>query len=553
MMEFVAGFAKQHLLKRDEHSARVIWLILLTGVALFSALLFNGSRALWDTSETRYAEAAREMVTSGDWLIPRLAGEPHLTKPPVTYWLLAVSMKLFGFSENAVRLPGALAFSLTVFVTICFGWRMGAFRTGILAGILQAISPLAFFGGHVVTTDIFVCLFALMYLWAMWSAINANDQQRARSWSLLMYSSLAVAFLTKGPPALLPALAAVIFLICRRKQISWRRLFFVPGIALFLLISASWYLAVWYFVPDAIAVWRQEALHKVFISSNRDMPAVYYPLILIGGCLPAVLLMGRLVYGRRHIDFKLLLKRDTQYRDAILFSLIWIILPLVIFMFSQTRMILYVLPLAPAVNLLAALLWSNAQALGMRTNPIPLPRHSLTAAGVILATLVGTKALVAWQGDLSKDMKPVAQAIGADADTHQVKPELLITMQRMGNGLLFYLGGPESLRIGDPPASQPDMTKSAMLADALLNSVPDGHSQYIVVSNSQAEKYDKRFGGAAKQIYYNGQWAVFKRTTNDAVHISRSRMKGSVAPQPAHSSDLMSQPTEGKELASSDN
>ena len=87
--------------------ARQRWLLLLLTAFTFFILL--GSRALNEPDEGRYSEIAREMIETGDWVVPHLWYLPHLDKPPMTYWLVAVSMKLFGQNEWAARLPLALA------------------------------------------------------------------------------------------------------------------------------------------------------------------------------------------------------------------------------------------------------------------------------------------------------------------------------------------------------------------------------------------------------------------------------------------------------------
>ncbi|MST00629.1 MAG: hypothetical protein EXS29_04885, partial [Pedosphaera sp.] len=82
-------------------------LVLALAALLFFALL--GTRSLNEPDEGRYGEIAREMVESGDWLVPRIWYVPHLDKPPMTYWLVAFSIKAFGVNEWAIRLPLALA------------------------------------------------------------------------------------------------------------------------------------------------------------------------------------------------------------------------------------------------------------------------------------------------------------------------------------------------------------------------------------------------------------------------------------------------------------
>lgn len=496
---------------------KIIALVILGLISLGACLLFNGNRALWDTSETRYAEAAREMVSSGNWLVPRIGGHPHLTKPPVSYWLLALSMKIFGLSESAVRFPVAIAYAVTVSVTAWLGWRLTrSYSTGILAGILQMLSPLSFFGGHTVTTDTFVAMFALLYLAGMWGALTTSPGSRARMWMYAMYLFLGLAFLTKGPPALLPALAGVVFLVIFRDSYQWRRLVSFSGLCLFGLVASSWYISVLAAVPDALAVWKQEALTKVFVASTRNMPAVYYPVILVGGALPAVVLSA-LSFRRRGLSLVTGGGNDSRpTRHAAVFLSLWIALPLFIFMVSKTRLILYVLPLIPAVNLLSAVVWHDASKEAESLRSTLSARWGLAGAG-LLFLMIGAKALVARHGDLSKNMKPVAAAIRMDAKTHHVAPELVITMDKMGNGLLYYLEGPPAIRFNADATADTSPKKSGRLASAFSHAIMPDHYQYVVVSDSDFEKYRKKLDGYAVPVYFNGEWGVFRRTVNSPV------------------------------------
>ena len=88
-----------------------IWFHLSVLVVISSFFLFFklGERALFDPDEGRYAEIAREMYESGDWITPRLNQVKHFDKPPLTYWLAATSYSIFGVNEFAARLPSALA------------------------------------------------------------------------------------------------------------------------------------------------------------------------------------------------------------------------------------------------------------------------------------------------------------------------------------------------------------------------------------------------------------------------------------------------------------
>ncbi len=453
------------------------------------------------------------MVKSGDWLVPRVGGEPHLTKPPVTYWIVAVSMKAFGQGESAVRLPVAVAYALSVLLTVGIGAQLsGSFSTGFLAGLFQMISPLAFLGAHVVTTDTFVVLFVMLYLSCFWAALTAPDSRSSRRWMLAMSFFLTAAFLTKGPPALLPALAALVFLIVRHRHHEWKQLVYFPAVALFIVGSASWYVAVLSLVPDAISVWKLEAFHKVFVSSNRDMPAYYYPVILMIGALPGAIIIARAVF-RRKSGLSGCATVSSVQRESIWFLSMWLILPLLIFMLSRTRLILYVLPLVPAVNILAATI-SGYHFDNTEPKYFPLPARWLAVVGVVLVALMGVKAVVAAHGDLSKDMKPVADAIRLDAHEHHTIPVLILTMGKMGNGLLYYLNGPVVHRVGSEVALGSHASKSKLFNQAIATPIPLNHSQYVVVSNTDVLKYQRKLGTQAVPVYLNREWGVFRRQQN---------------------------------------
>jgi len=89
------------------------YLVIFT-VALLASLCFQGSRGLYDRDETRYSECAREMLITGSWMVPLRNFRPHLTKPPLAYWSIALGLKAFGMNEWGARIPNALAFTITV-------------------------------------------------------------------------------------------------------------------------------------------------------------------------------------------------------------------------------------------------------------------------------------------------------------------------------------------------------------------------------------------------------------------------------------------------------
>ena len=113
----------------------------LPALTLLTFFLLLGSRALNEPDEGRYSEVAREMIETGDWLVPHLWYLPHLDKPPMTYWLVAASMEVFGQNEWAARLPIALAGISGVWAAFLLGRSLGGRRAGLWSAlILQSSS-----------------------------------------------------------------------------------------------------------------------------------------------------------------------------------------------------------------------------------------------------------------------------------------------------------------------------------------------------------------------------------------------------------------------------
>ena len=129
----------------DSWKAGLLGLALLAGLGVICPLLVAPHIPLVDPDEGLHASIAQEMVESGDWIVPRLLDEPFLDKPILYFWAIAASLKIFGMSEAAVRLPGLLFGMLGTLTTAAVAWRMLGRRTGLIAGVFYAsmILPLA--------------------------------------------------------------------------------------------------------------------------------------------------------------------------------------------------------------------------------------------------------------------------------------------------------------------------------------------------------------------------------------------------------------------------
>jgi 4-amino-4-deoxy-L-arabinose transferase-like glycosyltransferase len=338
----------------------------LLALTVFTFSFLLGSRALNEPDEGRYSEVAREMIETGNWLVPHFWYLPHLDKPPMTYWLVAVSMKLFGQNEWAVRLPLALAGISGVWAVWLLGCSIGGRRAGLWSALILQSSLLYFVMARMLTPDIFLAQFiawAMYFFWRSWlvlpSTFNLQPSTFLR-WHLAGWVAIAAGFLTKGPVAVaIPLVALAALVIYRRKSFSQKKLLFgglIGGLALFLVLVMPWFLAVFQRVPDAFhyMVFGQAAGHLLGTTiKNRHGSFFYFFGILAVGLLPWTWLLGWL-WRRAHWR-----GLDVKSKDAWVLLNVWTIFTFVLFSLSQSKLPAYILPIFPAIALLAALRFFN--------------------------------------------------------------------------------------------------------------------------------------------------------------------------------------------------
>jgi 4-amino-4-deoxy-L-arabinose transferase-like glycosyltransferase len=227
------------MLYRLDHRASHYALLLLTGTALF--LVNLGGPSLWDVDEGRNAGCALEMVESGDYLKPTFNAELRVDKPPLLYWLEAVAYHYFGVNEFAARLPSALAALATVLLTYELGRSLFGQRTGLLAGLVFAMTPLVCASARFANPDALLNLFTVLPLLVFWLGYKHTGRYLFVPVSL----GMALAVLAKGPVGLaLPVLVLTAFLIWeRRLRLLWSPRLLL-GVLVFGLVALPWYALV---------------------------------------------------------------------------------------------------------------------------------------------------------------------------------------------------------------------------------------------------------------------------------------------------------------------
>ena len=388
---------------------------------LFVAVAFLcwGGRTLWDTSEARYGQAAYEMIHAHNWLMPALGGQPHLTKPPLSYWLMALGMELFGINAWGARFFLSASFLATIFAVQQLARSMGFEpRKALAAALIYATAAIPFAGGHTLTTDGFLVLWETMGVLAAWQVWRGTPERRSR-WRLIFWAAFGLAFLTKGPPGWLPLLAIASFLWLRSDK-NRARLFSGTGLFLFLIISFSWYgLMVWqhhdllgYFLKD-------EVYKRVFTTEHhRNAPFWIYPPILLAGVGPWMVLWPWL--GRQWWQYRP--STGKRLDDWQLFCLLWLLISLLIFTISKSRLIFYVLPLFVPLSL------ALSQVLIDELLP-RLSNHVGWRRGALSVTVVWTTVMVIYTGGMelfttTRSLRPAArvfrEAIAEEATPSQL-------------------------------------------------------------------------------------------------------------------------------------
>ncbi|HZP44294.1 MAG TPA: glycosyltransferase family 39 protein [Candidatus Binataceae bacterium] len=257
-------------------------------VALPAAALFFfhlGAYGLWEPDEGRYAEIAREMLATGNYLVPQMNYVPYVEKPPLLYWLTALSMRGFGVNEFAARSVNAIAALIGVVAVYYFTLRVFDRRHAVFAGLILTTCALYAVMAQVLTTDMLltatvtVALFALYLHWC-----------QGGQWWWLIYVSAGLAVLTKGPiGAVIPAAAGLIFLALEGDLRGvFRRFHVVAGAMIILLITGPWFVAMGLRQPDFLDFYFVgEHLRRFFDASySHAEPFYYYVPIIFAGTLP---------------------------------------------------------------------------------------------------------------------------------------------------------------------------------------------------------------------------------------------------------------------------
>lgn len=340
---------------------------LLLAVCLFLFFFGIGSFGLVGSDEPRYAQISREMLARHEWIVPTLNGSPWLEKPVLLYWKIINSFIALGVHDWAARVPSAFHATGLVLVVYFF---MRRFRPGsqLDAALVTAscAGVIGFARGASADMPLAATFSVALLAWWAWR------QTGRKLWLAAFYALLAAGALAKGPVA--PALAVLIvgaYALVRRHGKVFLRSLWLPGFALFFLISLPWYIAIQVKVPQFFRVFFLEHNLARFSTNlyRHAQPFWYYVPVFLLATLPwTFFLLPALIDSAR--DFWKELRRDentpaasTQSGvaqagpvpdDLPVFLFLWIVVPIVFFTISRSKLPGYILPAIPPAAVLTA-------------------------------------------------------------------------------------------------------------------------------------------------------------------------------------------------------
>ncbi len=224
---------------------RYEWTLLLVAVLIFAAGIISPP-ALMDDVDAVHAQIARNMIQSGDWVIPHLDGVAYIEKAPLPYWLIAVSYRFFGIHDWAARVPTALASILLCWFTARYGrWAFG-YQAGFYSGLALATCIGLFLFTRILIPDVMLTLTVCVCFFAFQRALNENGEERHPArWAALLAVSMGVGVLLKGLIAVVFPVAGMALYLALTRQLFLRRTWWclrpITGILIFLLIAAPWH------------------------------------------------------------------------------------------------------------------------------------------------------------------------------------------------------------------------------------------------------------------------------------------------------------------------
>lgn len=374
-------------------------LYILTGL-IFLRIVSLTLYPLMDTTEGRYGEIARKMAEMNDWITPWFdVGVPFWGKPPLSFWMSALGIKVFGVNEFAVRIPQFLAALSIVFV--CYDWAKRCLVNPFYVVAILSTSLLFILLSGAVTTDMALCIGSTLSLRAFWLSLRGADASRRRE-QWLFFIGLGIMLYAKGPVGWVLVFIPIVLwaLLTRSIKETWKGLPWILGCILAILISLPWYLVAeqhtpgflhYFFIGEhwqrfTISGWKGD-LYGTAHARPRGSIWLYLIVASLPWCLilPITIWMTR--YNKSRVENTLI---GQQLK---LYLLLTGLAPCIFFTMSGNTLWTYVLPGLPSLALLLAMYLAEVKVSFAKSALLwGVSLSALAVTGVLIALTLGYKA-----------------------------------------------------------------------------------------------------------------------------------------------------------------
>jgi 4-amino-4-deoxy-L-arabinose transferase-like glycosyltransferase len=493
--------------------SRPIALLLIFTAVVYLSVSFEPS--LLDDADSTHAEAAKEVLERGDWVTLHVNGVRYLEKAPLLYWLVAISYRLFGVGQFAVRLPTALAIVLLAWMAYIFGRWAYSEKAGLYsAAAISSCTGMFLFTRFMIPEALMALLFTVAHYCFLRAFFGTGREKR---FYFGFYAAMALAVLTKGligmvfiagPPAL--------FLLLAGRLAELKNLRLVSGTLLFLAIAAPWHLlAGWrndrffwfYFVNEHFLRFLGKREPKDY---NKVPSAIYWTmhlawlfpwsagLLLLADYLPRSLRAG---------------DRQTLVN---LYLWLWAAIILVFFSFSTSQEY-YTFPVYPAFALLLGAAFASAEESARGGKHLWWAQGALAAVGLIIAAILGTLVWRSRHVTARGDLAALLDQAPADAEQYTLSlghffdltPQAFAELRgpAIGAALAFGLGF--TLAFWFRHCEQHARAAAAMVASMGLLFICANRAQVgfdpVLSSRALAREIEQRWEPGAK-IIFNGEY-----------------------------------------------
>jgi len=351
------------------------------------------SEASLDSHECFVSVTAREMLVSGDWVVPTLNGEPRLNKTPLSYWFVAGFAQITGqVDEFTARFPSAVFAVLTAISILYFVNQWLSFRIAVLCTGVWTTSLAFIRNSHMARPDMVLTFFITLCFLSFFSAVNSSERRRQVAYTLIFWVSFGLANLAKGPaPLPLVLIPLFFFIIISRKWSVLPKLMPIVGGVIFLAIVLPWPLIIAKKLNWDLTLWKHEFVDRLFGTYARGRyPFYYYFLMMFKYVTPWVIFLPMALAAPFYKVWK---KKQLVMK----FLWIWFALDFAFLTIDLGKRQHYILPLMPAMAILIGILLED-MAFARKAYSPDFVKRTLQSHIVIVigGTIVGLICVAVW-------------------------------------------------------------------------------------------------------------------------------------------------------------